>query len=116
MERAYSLRGHTHDVRNVLTYSASITPDVRKGKWATVTVTNGTAFVINAPLNPTAGQELGFTIRNTSGGAMGAITWNAIFKMSAWTNPATANSRSIQFLYDGTNWVQVSQTGVDIPN
>jgi hypothetical protein len=47
---------------------------------------------------------------------MGVITWDTKYKMSAWTNPATGFSRSITFMFDGTNWYQISQTGVDIPN
>jgi hypothetical protein len=104
-------------------YSASITPNaaialfpgVSNGQW-TITASNGTAFTINAPTNPSHGQIVTLTIRNASGGALGVITWNAVFKMSAWTNPANGQSRSITFRYDKTNWVQVGQTGVDVPN
>lgn len=102
--------------RVVVTYSASMTPDASLGNIFTITVTNGTAFTINAPTNPTAGQQITITIRNTSGGAAGAATWNAAFKMTAWTNPATANSRSIQFYYDGTNWIEEGRTAADVPN
>jgi len=75
-------------------YSASITPDASLGDWQTIVVTNGTAFTINAPTNPpnTAHtQDLTVEISNTSGGALGAITWNAAFKLvgGAFTNPAT---------------------------
>ena len=99
-----------------VTYSASMTIDSSVGSYASITATNATAFTINAPTNPVNGQPLTIVIRNTSGGALGAVTWNAVFKMSAWTSPATGFSRSICFFYDGTNWVQVSQTGVDVPN
>lgn len=64
----------------------------------------------------TAGQQITLHINNTSGGAMGAITWNAVFKMSAWTNPANGQNRSITFEYNGSSWKQISQTGADIPN
>jgi hypothetical protein len=82
-----------------ITYSASMDTDASLGN----------AFIIN-------GHFITYTLRNTSGGAAGAATWNAVFKMSTWTNPATAFSRSITFRYNGSNWVQVSQTGVDVPN
>jgi hypothetical protein len=98
------------------TYSASITPDASLGNERIITVTNATAFTINAPTNPATGQYLEITIRNTSGGAMGVITWNAVFKMTAFTNPATANSRTIVFRYNGTNWVEKGRTAADIPN
>lgn len=100
----------------VIAYSASMTPDASLGDMQQITITNGTAFTINAPTNPLTGQWLEIMIRNTSGGAAGVATWNAVFKMVAWTQPATANSRSITFRYDGTNWVETSRTTVDVPN
>jgi hypothetical protein len=103
-------------VRTTVTYSASMTIDCTQGSYHTITATNGSAFAINAPTSPLDGQPLTITLRNASGGALGAATWNAAFKMSAWTNPANANSRSITFIYNGTNWIQISQTGVDVPN
>lgn len=100
-----------------IVYSASMTIALGSGAAALIVATNNTAFTINAPTGtPLSGDELEVTIKNTSGGALGAVTWNAIFKMSAWTQPATGFSRAILFRYDGTNWVQKSQTGVDIPN
>lgn len=99
-----------------LTYSASMTIDASAGNIFEIAATNGTAFTINAPTNPQTGQRMVILVRNTSGGALGAVTWNAVFKLSAWTSPATGFSRSIQFYYNGTNWVQIGQTGVDVPN
>jgi hypothetical protein len=101
-----------------LAFSASIAVDPSLGTDFTITVPNATAFTITAPTIATAqpNQRIRFWIINASGGAMGAITWAASYKMSAWTNPANANNRSIEFKYNGTNWYQVDQTGVDIPN
>lgn len=99
------------------TYSTSITPDASAGDSHIITVTNATAFTINTPTNPTTGQRLRFTIRNTSGGAMGVITWGAgVFKMPAFTNPATAFSRTIEFEYNGTNWIEHDRSAADCPN
>jgi hypothetical protein len=99
-----------------ITYSASMTPDFSGGSQQIITATNGTAFTINAPIRPVTGAMMTITIRNTSGGALGAITWNGIYGKSAFTAPATANSRSITFCYSGSLWIQVAQTGVDVPN
>jgi len=99
-------------------YSTSITPALADGNEQSINCTNGTAFAINAPTGVT--QDDGFllrlTIRNASGGALGAVTWNAIYKLAAWTQPANGNSRSIQFRYDGVNWIEVSRTTADVPN
>ncbi len=99
-----------------IAYSASMTPNASKASFQTITATNGTAFTINAPTNPVIGQTLTIRLKNSSGGALGAATWNGTFKMSAWTNPANGWNRSITFFNDGANWCQITQTGVDVPN
>lgn len=116
-----------NDSSNILTYSASMTPDVSTGiNHFIITATNNTAFTINTPVNNAlvmagsqtnfpVGRKLKFTIRNTSGGALGAITWNAFYKV-AFTSPATANSRTVEFYFDGTNLVQDYVGSVDVPN
>lgn len=98
-------------------YSASMTFDAAAGTEFIVLVTNGTAFTINAPLNPSDGQIITLTIRNRNAAPIGAVTFNAVFALSAWTQPAGGQSRSIQFRYDlsVTKWEQINQTGVDIP-
>lgn len=102
--------------RAVLTYGTVIATDASLGNSFTITATDGVAFTISAPSNLVAGKQISYTVRNTSGGALGAITWNAVFKMAAFANPATANSRSISFVYDGANLVEVSRTPADVPN
>lgn len=74
------------------------------------------ALTYNAPTNGVAGQEITIRVKNISGVAMGAITWNAAFKMSGWTNPGVGKSRSITFVSDGTNWIEISQTTGDVAN
>ena len=94
-------------------YSASITPNASAGAWQTITVTNSSAFTINAPMNPpnsTQTQELSIEVLNSSGGAMGAITWDASFVFAglAWTNPASTKRRRVTFRWNGANWVAIS--------
>ena len=103
----------------LLTYTSGVamTPDLRNGEWVRLTITNNVAWTINAPKGSYVGQRVEFTIRNTSGGALGAATWNGSFKFgAAWASPATGFSRSIQFRYDGTNWVEVGRTAADVAN
>lgn len=99
-----------------ITYSASMTPNAALGNDFTITATNNTAFTVNAPTGGKAGQSVTITIRNTSGGALGAVTWGAGYKLAAWVSPATANSRSITFRSDGTNWIEIGRTTADVPN
>ncbi len=97
-------------------YSTSITVDCDAGSLFVITANNGTAFDINAPSNPATNARIMFTIRNTHSGALGTITWNAVFKMATWTSPANGFSRSIEFIYNGTNWVEATRTTADVPN
>jgi len=99
-----------------VTYSPSMTIDASLGNRFQVTANNATAFTFNAPTNPSDGQRLTICLRNASGGALGTITWNAVFKMAAWTSPATAFSRSITFRYDGASWIEEARTPADVPN
>lgn len=115
-DRTFTTLGRWVGTRKSVTYSASMTIDTSSGQWFSIVATNGVAFTINAPTNPLDGQRITIKLSNTSGGALGAATFNAVFKMSAWTNPANGFERSIDFEYDGANWRQVSQTGVDVPN
>lgn len=70
---------------------------------------------VGAPTSAYTGQTITIKIKNVSGGAI-TITWNAVYKMAAWTNPANGFSRSITFHYDGSHWVEVSRTPTDVPN
>jgi hypothetical protein len=103
-----------------LTYSTSMTPDLSVFQTQVITATNGTAFTINAPTNDSLRNEVDWevtlVIRNTSGGALGAVTWNSIYKLATWTQPANGFSRSITFRWNGSNYVEFSRTPADVPN
>jgi Pectate lyase superfamily protein len=99
-----------------VTYSTSITIDAAQGHTFQINATNGTAFTINAPSNPYTGQVIRIQIRNTSGGSLGAITWDSVFKLASWTSPSTGFSRTIEFFYNGANWIEATRTAADIPN
>lgn len=88
-----------------IAYAASITPVVSDGERVVVGVLTG-GITINAPTNPYAGAKLclSFTQDGTGGRA---ITWNAVFKKAA-DGAGTANQvGATEFIYDGTNWVQL---------
>ena len=101
--------------RTAITYSASMAVDNTYQSF-TITATNGTAFTITNPLYLYDGETITFTIKNTSGGALGTATWGALYKLASWTQPATGYSRSITFLCDGTNFIELSRTAADVPN
>lgn len=99
-----------------LTYGVTVTVDATLGDVQRLVVTNGVAFTISAPKNPDSVQMgLTFEILNSSGGAMGAITWNALFKLAgAFVNPANTKTRTITFYFNGTNWIEQSRAAADI--
>lgn len=101
---------------NVLTYGTTISPDVGVANRQYVAVTNGTAFAIAAPANPTAYQTMYLTISNQSGGALGTITWNSVYKLATFTSPATGYQRTISFTYDGAHWIEDFCSPGDVPN
>lgn len=63
------------------------------------------------------GQVFALLIRNTSGGVINQPSFAGDIKVSgALTMPATGNSRSITFMFDGTNFVELSRSAADVPN
>ena len=99
------------------TYGATVAIDASTGMQFDIQVTNGTAFTIANPTSPIGdGQTITITVINTLGSAIGAITWGALYKMAAWTNPGALTSRSITFKWNTTNWVEISRTPSDVPN
>lgn len=103
----------------VPTYGTTITINPDLGNTFEIDVANATGFTISAPSGSTSpSMRITITVKNVSGGAMGAISWNFQYLMSAWTNPANAFSRSIDFEFDTSafRWREVSRTSSDIPN
>lgn len=97
-------------------YSASMTIDSTLGNICTIEPLNSTAFTIQAPTSPDLGMPLHITIINNVGAPLGVATWAAVFKLSAWTQPATGFSRTITFHYVDSVWRETSRNTVDIPN
>lgn len=100
-----------------VTYAASITPNPYAGETIKVTLTgnitiNNTASTSGQGSGTApAGQHLGvkmtfILVQDSSGGH--SVTWGSAYKTS-WTPTTTSNAiNTISFVYDGTNWNQVS--------
>lgn len=55
-----------------------------------------------------AGMEVEFVIVNGTAGALGTISWNAIYDLNAaLTAPAAGKRASVRFRWSGTKWEQV---------
>jgi hypothetical protein len=111
--------GYTSSYSNqnetTIAYSASMNIDSNTGAIFDITATNNTAFTINNPTNGTKGKRIWVKLRNTSGGALGAITWGGSTKV-ATASPANGFSRTWELTYDGTNWIQTGGAFADVPN
>jgi hypothetical protein len=73
-------------------------------------VTAVTPFTVAAPANGRAGQSLTLRFRNSAGAALGAITWDAVFKKAYFPPPAPGFTRTITFIFDGANWTETGRT------
>lgn len=93
--------------------ATTVAIDAATTEYRRVSVTAAsTAFTIGAPTNPTNGARLVVEIVNGSGGALGAITWNAVFKLAgAFTAPADTKRRSVTFVFDGNTgaWIETTR-------
>jgi hypothetical protein len=97
------------------TFGSTITVNAHLGNEFVITTGGTSAFTLSAPAAPTVGQRITIRIKNTAG-VMGAITWDPVFKMAGWVNPANGKNSSMDFQYDGTNWIQASAQTPDVPN
>lgn len=97
---------------------STLTPDCAVAdQWELQAIGSGaTTVTVQTPLNPYQGQRLGFKAKRLSSSTGMAVTWAAVFKMATWIDPSGGNSRAIDFVYDGTNWVQATPETADIPN
>jgi hypothetical protein len=101
----------------VFPFSGNMILDVSVGNSFEIDVTSGIAISIQNPTGATSGQPLEIEWLNSSGGAMGAITWGSEFKMSgAFTNPANGTRRSITFRRNQANtlWIERHRNTADV--
>lgn len=75
-------------------------------------VTTGTAFTIAAPVcQPKTGMVQDIVIVNSAGGALGTITWNAIYVLrSTFVSPPNGDAVLLTVMYDGTSWREVTRS------
>lgn len=95
-------------------YSASIAPDLSQGGIQKITVTDGNAVTIAAPVNPTGLADWSLVIYNNSGGAMGTVTFDPSILQSGFVSPANGKHKSVRFYIDGTKHVQIGSWSPDV--
>ena len=95
----------------------SVTPLPTMFNASEVNVTDSTNFNVNAPLGQLGNNQFyAIWIENTGVKAMGTITWNSVYQMAPWVNPAPGYSRLIMFRFEGGIWIEAYRSWVDIPN
>jgi hypothetical protein len=97
------------------TYGATVSIDAAAATTHVIAATNATAFTILNPTNPATGRLLVVQVKNTSGGALGTVTWDTLYKMATFVKPANGFTRSAGFSYNGTNWTEIF-CSPEVPN
>jgi len=106
----------TYERVAVLAYGTTIRPSGDVSRYGQITVTNATPFTIANPISPREGVELTLDIYNSSGGAMGTITWGSEYQLAGtFVNPASTKHRSIGFYRrsDG-KWAEMRRNQSDL--
>lgn len=99
-----------------LTYGTTVTVNAIASTYFTLAVTNGTAFTVNFPTALAVGQPVALEILNSSGGAMGAVTFGAGYSLAgAFVAPANTKRRVYVFLATTvTTLIEQSRSAADI--
>lgn len=103
-----------------LVQAATVAINAALGNDFLLPLTTNVAFILGNPTNPPTapGSEIiRITISNVSGGAHGAGTFDTLYKVSA-NVPAIADTknRTLEFRWNGTNWVEMWRTAADVAN
>jgi hypothetical protein len=97
--------------------SASVIIDPARSAHYEVTASDARPLAMSDPGNGVGvGARVGITLRNASAGALGDIVWGASYRLAPWTSPAPGHSRSIEFRFDGSHWIEIARTPADVPN
>jgi hypothetical protein len=106
-----ALRLQPREHTRVFTVSApgqTIVPSPAMETTTQVDASTADAFTVGAPViaaKPYPGTKHRVGIRNSSGGLLGTITWNAALSLrTAFVAPPAGETHIIDFLYDGTVW------------
>jgi hypothetical protein len=101
----------------VIAYGYLAIPDLTRASMIWIAPGDSHTFAVSAPIRMPGVRRFSVTISNATGGALGAVTWDSVYKMSAWTHPANGYNRTITFeMLDELHWVESARTPVDVPN
>jgi hypothetical protein len=113
---AAAIRGTLLTQRTMPLYGGVVFIDAALGNEFVITATDSEPFTLSNPSNPSVGQRISIRVRNPTAGDLGPLTWDSLYKLATWFQPASGFSRTIDFQYDGANWIEASRTPFDVPN
>lgn len=90
-----------------VSYSSSLTPVPYYGGTIRVTLTGN--ITINAVDDPYSGLTMRFIFTQDATGGR-TVTWNAVYKTTWTPNTAANKTNIIEFMYNGSNWLQLNTT------
>lgn len=94
--------------------AATLTCDTSRYNAFRCVLSTATAMTIGPTTSPLDGETITISIFNASGGAHGAITWDASFATTGAPVIANNKRRVFQFTYNGATWEQIGPAPVDI--
>ena len=93
-----------------------ITIDASLGSLFVISLPDTGDHSILDPVSPSLSERITITVRHVGTQPLGLVQWGSAYKMAAWDPPASDHNRSIEFVYDGVHWIEVSRTPLDVPN
>lgn len=101
------------------TYGTTVTINLALGRHFLITATNATDFTIINPTNTASatGMLFAVTVKNASGGALGTITSDTLYKVGATVTsakPANLTQRTFHFYWNGTYAIEIGRTAADV--
>jgi hypothetical protein len=82
-------------------YGPTVKLDLSQGGIHQVVATDGNAFTISAPMNPTQLATWDLSIFNNTGGALGTVTFDPSIKQSGFTDPGAGKRTTASFYLQG---------------
>lgn len=91
------------------------TPVIADAVYHRIVINATGAFTVNAPTGGGDGMELELDIFNSSGGAV-TVTFNAVFAVAGYTDPANNKRRTARFRYHTVSalWLQIGAWSPDL--
>lgn len=98
----------------------TVTPDLLVAGYYQLRFIGNPGLTLGAPMNMVSGNILVIELSNISGGAIAAVTLNAVFKVQggALPLPTNNNHRAVTFHFRSTGnvWNEIARNAADVPN